>query len=364
MRTNVSPEIRELVEATQYRPAVSIIVPFEPKMFTEIELKHSLKLVSDKTARALHQDYPAEIVQVIMNKLQDCISSLNYNSHKKSIAIFVSPVFQKLLYLEIPVEEKIIIDESFEIRDLVYCKKELHKFLVLLLSGKGSKIFLGDIDSFVRIVSNGSESAYAFHNDLPERVGNFSDPSERKETEMEKFIFHVEKMLDIILQAYHLPLFVLGTERLSGHFKAITKHATSIVDYVHGNYDDSSTERIKNVLAPYIADWKQVKQHDLLNRIKEAGEQQKLSAGIHDVWKTAVHKRGRLLVVEKNFLFAAERGLHEDEIYAPSTKTGFSGIKDAVDDVIEKVLAAGGDVEFVDEGFLSSYDHIVLIQFY
>jgi hypothetical protein len=42
----------------------------------------------------------------------------------------------------------------------------------------------------------------------------------------------------------------------------------------------------------------------------------------------------------------------------------FSYIKDAVDDVMEKVLETGGDVEFVDEGMLKDYDHIALVQYY
>jgi hypothetical protein len=39
-------------------------------------------------------------------------------------------------------------------------------------------------------------------------------------------------------------------------------------------------------------------------------------------------------------------------------------IKDAVDDLIEKVLANGGDVEFVDGQLLKNYDSIVLIEYY
>lgn len=364
MRTKLSPEIKELVEVTHYRPAVSIIVPFEPKMVAEEELRHALKLVSDKTGRELRQNYPEEIVELIMHKLDYCIKQLNFNGHKKSIAFFISPVFEKVLYLDIPVEEKIIIDESFEIRDLVYSKKEFHKYLVLLLSGKGSKMFLGNTDSFVRIVSNGPESIYAFHNDPPQRVANFSDPSDLKETVMEKFVHHVDKMLDIVLQAYRLPLFVMGTERVAGHFKAITKHSTSIIDYVHGNYDDTPVDKIKSILQPYIADWKHVKQQELLNIIHEAQDYNKLSIGIQDVWKNAMHKRGRLLVVEKNFMFAATQGIHKDEIQDATAVTSFSFIKDAVDDIIEQVLSNGGDVEFVDEGFLSAYEHIVLIQYY
>ena len=39
-------------------------------------------------------------------------------------------------------------------------------------------------------------------------------------------------------------------------------------------------------------------------------------------------------------------------------------IKDAVDDIIEKVLASGGDVEFVDEGILKDYNKIALIEYF
>ena len=52
-------------------------------------------------------------------------------------------------------------------------------------------------------------------------------------------------------------------------------------------------------------------------------------------------------------------------------ETAFAGengsplfLKDAVDDVIEKVLASGGDVEFVDEGLLDQYGHIAVIEYY
>ena len=63
-------------------------------------------------------------------EIKGIIKNLNFNTYKKSIAIYVSPVFEKVLYLDIAVEEKIIIDESFEIRDLVSCKREIQEYLV------------------------------------------------------------------------------------------------------------------------------------------------------------------------------------------------------------------------------------------
>jgi hypothetical protein len=64
-------------------------------------------------------------------------------------------------------------------------------------------------------------------------------------------------------------------------------------------------------------------------------------------------------------MFAAEHGSNDEIIYrAIEPYNKFSYIKDAVDDVIEKVLENGGDVEFVDEGLLKKHKHIALILFY
>jgi hypothetical protein len=364
MNTTMTPELRELIEAVHYRPAVSIIMPFEPKMSLKSEITQALKFAADKVELELKENYPDEMSSLVMQKLKAIYKNLNFNTHKKSIAIFVSPVFEKVLYLDIAVEEKIIVDESFEIRDLVYSKKQLHKYLVLLLSSNESRIYLGNSENFVRIVSNTSKSV-AFENDAPERVANFSDLSDHKEILMNKFLQHIDNGLDIILNAYHLPLFVLGVDRILGHFKKLTKHTSAVIEYVHGNYEEATTDELKKILQPYITDWQKVKQKDLLNQLEEAAGKNKLAAGMREVWREAMNQKGRLLVVEKNYMYAAQHGGSEEVIYKtiePYNK--FSYIKDAVDDVMEKVLENGGDVEFVDEGVLKDYKHIALVQYF
>jgi hypothetical protein len=313
----------------------------------------------------LLNNFSGDIALLVMHKLRTLIDSLNFNTHKKSIAIYVSPVFEKVLYLDIAVEEKIIVDESFEIRDLVYCKKQSHKYLVLVLSSKESRIFLGNSGTFVRIVSNTPESVYAYINEVPERVASFLDMTERKQRMLDMFLRHADNGLDIILNAYHLPLFVMGIENTLEHFKKLTRHQASIIEYIHGNYEKATTEELKTTLGPYIEDWKKVKEKDLLNQLDEAAAKKKLVYGIKQVWREAMAHKGSLLVVEKNYMFATQHTTNEnkiDQLSQPYNK--FSYIKDAVDDAMEKVLEAGGDVEFVEEGLLKQYEHIAFIKYY
>jgi hypothetical protein len=365
MNTSITPEIREVMEAIHYRPAISIVMPFEPKMRTKTELAYSLQMAVDKVEQQLVENYPDEIVMLVMQKLRALIKGLNFSTYKKSIAVYVSPVFEKLLYLDIAVEEKVIVDESFEIRDLVYCKKQMHKYLVLLLSGSEVRIFLGNADSFVRILSNTPGSVSACMNDVAESVANFSDLSARKEIMMHKLLHHIDNSLNIILHAYPLPLFVLGNERILGHFRKITKHKGSVTEFIEGNYENATIPEIARKLEPFIADWKKVIQKDLLNQLEEAAGKNKLAVGMREVWREAMRQKGRLLLVEKNYMYAAERGSTDEIIYkAIEPYNRFSYIKDAVDDVIEKVLENGGDVEFVDTDFLKDYHHIALLQYY
>ena len=361
----LTPEIREVMNAVHYRPAVSIILPFEPKMNLKSEISHSLKVAADKVEKQIKDIYPSDMGMLVMQKLRTLINGLNFNTHKKSIAIYVSPLFEKVLYLDIPVEERIIVDDTFEIRDLVYAKKQLHKYLVLILSLDGSQIYLGNTNTFIKIVSNSAMTAHAYDNDIAERVANFSDSSDRKEILMDKFLHHIDNGLDLILNAYSLPLFIVGTKRIAGHFKKLTRHGSSVVAYIHGNYETASPRELEDLLEPHIRDWRSVRNKDLMNRLDEAFGKNKLAVGMKNVWQESMNKKGRLLVVEKNYTYPALHGSSADLIVdVKDSFNRFSYIGDAVDKVIEKVLESGGDVEFVDEDVLKDYNHIAMIQYY
>ncbi|HEX5025489.1 MAG TPA: hypothetical protein VFV68_09455, partial [Agriterribacter sp.] len=251
MKPTVTPEIKEIMEAVHYRPAVSMIMPFDPGRSSKTQLHHSLETAADKVERELLENYPAELKMLVMQKIRAIIKNLNFDTHQKSIAIYASPVFEKVLYLDIPVEERIIIDESFEIRDLVYGKKQIHKYLLLHISGKQSSLYLGNSETFIKIVSDSPDSAQAYVNDAPERVANFSDTQQRKQIDIEKFLRHTDNALDLILHAYHLPLFVMGAEKVLGHFKKITKHNSSIIEYIHGNYEEATLSQLNDVVGPF-----------------------------------------------------------------------------------------------------------------
>jgi len=326
-------------------------------------LEYSLKIASDKIKKDLNDNYPSGIVLPLIKKLDRIIAELDYKTQKKSIAIYLSPVFEKVIYLDTKVDERIMVDSSFEIRDLVYSNKHLHKYLLLLLSGKESRLYLGNSESFEKLVSPGS--VYTHVNDAPERVLNFSDMSERKQIIRDKFLQHTDNLLDKVLKEYRVPLFIMGTEKLLGHFKKHTNHSDNVFKYIIGNYEDYTLSQLKAIMKPYIASWFRTQQKAVLAQLEKAADKKKLVYGIKNVWNAVNNFHGRLLVVERNFMVAARFTEKNAAIELAKKSNGKRpDTMDIVDDVIEKVLENGGDVEFVDKDLLKAYNKIALVKYY
>lgn len=365
MNANLTPEVVEMIKALHYRPAVSILMPFEPKISLKTELTYALKIAVDEVRQKLLKDFPHEICMLMIQKLSGMVKNLDYDTSKKSIAIYASLVFEKVFYLDIAVEQKIIVDDSFEIRDLVYSKKQLHHYLLVLLSGKENRMYLVDATTFIRIEADVPESISAYENDPPQRVANFSDVSAHKQTLINKFLYHMDKELGKVLNNYQLPVFVLGAKKILGHFKKVTKHSESVLDYVEGNYEEATLPQLAELLKPHVMAWQKIKQKDLLNQLETAANKNQLAVGIKAVWQEVMNKKGRLLVVESSYRYPAQHGSTPDtidEITEPYNE--FSFIRDAVDDAIEKILLNGGDVEFTNGDVLKEFNHIALIKYY
>ncbi len=364
MNVIISKQQKQLI-GTRYLPAVSIILPFEPKMSLKAEVEYRLKIAIGKVEKELMRNYSAEKAMPVINKLHQLARELNFNTHKKSIAIFVSPLVEKVLYLDIYLEEKIVVDESFELRDLVNSKKQIIQYLILLISGKSSKMYLGNCSKFILIKSNIPDSLQAFEKDNPDKVAPCSDQHINKEILVEKFLHDMDEGLTLILNAYPLPVFVMGEQSVLVHFKKTTKNEKSIVHYVQDNYEEAAESEIREAMVPYVAEWRKLKQRAVIQEIEKARSDNKLVYGIKEVCKASTHKNGRLLIVEKNFMYPVQQGCHVDNIHkSDSNLHNRFYIKDTVDDVMEKILVGGGDVEFVDNDLLKDYGQIALIRYF
>jgi hypothetical protein len=325
-------------------------------MIPKGQLESSLKAALSAAERRLFAHYTRQRALPVIRLLGQLIATLNYATHKKSVALFVSPETSSALYFDEPVDKRVLVDSDFRMRDLAVSRDTNVPYFVLLLSGRQSKMYQSDGLCLRLIKSNGLKPVYAYTHQLPEKVANFSDPAARKEDLLDKFLHHMDEGLSTILDACPLPVFVIATDRVAGHFSRITHNARHIAVYIHKNCLDNTIEELLGTLQPYLKDWRIVRQQMALKHVEIALETGKLSSGIEAVDKAAHGKNSRLLVVERDF------GVPFGPTFSENNKAFY--LQDQVDTIVKKVLENGGQVEWVSEGLLAEKGHIALIRYY
>ncbi|MFA6060356.1 MAG: hypothetical protein WC756_19300 [Taibaiella sp.] len=354
----------ELFNATKYRPAISIILSAADENGGRKNMPHRLKLVEDHIKKELTNTYPETTCTAILKKISLTFSSIDFTAIKNGIAVFVSPILSKIFYLVAPVSDKVLIDESFEIRDLVYEKLESFKYLALLITGRYAKAFLVDNEHIAPLDLGAANNIESYENDISERVLNFSDPSKRKELVQEKFLRGIDHALSGLLKSYRLPVFLVGVDRIIGHFKSISVNGKHIQGSIHHNYKTFSLSELKDRIKPFAAKYKALRTDILLSEIEKAMNSNTVVIGAEGVWENINENNSRLLIVEKNYAFQAEYVDNNCIRKYSGTESSVLHIKDAVDDIIEKAIQSGCEISFVDDGVLNNYKHIALIKYF
>jgi hypothetical protein len=158
-----------------------------------------------------------------------------------------------------------------------------------------------------------------------------------------------------------LPLVVAGVERYLSFYREVSRRTDDIAGTVEGNYDTASPHELAQRVWPVMQEYLARRRAEALERLDTAVGGQRASSTIGEAWRMAKEGRGDMLVVEQDFHYPAtvdETGM----ILAPAEDAGAPGvIDDAVDEVIEEVMAKGGSVVFVDDGALEQYQRIALI---
>ncbi|NII27796.1 hypothetical protein HB364_22125 [Pseudoflavitalea sp. X16] len=333
----------EFLKETGHAPSVCLVLPFEPQLYDKSTITCRLKTMLAKAEGRLLQFYSTHKAIPVLTKVQQLIAGINYSNYRKSIAILATPFASRLFYLDFPVTETIQTGEYLNIREVVKAKSRETQYLVMVLGNHWARMYTGTSTTLTCIKQNREAG------DPASGYGNH-------------FLHKMDQGLGFMLSAYQLPVFILGQEQVLEPFKHITTHTENIIGYLPGSFDTSNETAILMTLQSELHHWNKHKHRYLIQKLYKAHKDGKLSCGIKEVWNTATHRRGQLLVVEENFTSPCRMEREGASAFTRSADDPYN-MKDLVDDIIEKVLKDGGDVEFVDQGTLSSFQQIALIEF-
>jgi hypothetical protein len=295
-------------------------------------------------------------------RLEQLAGAIDYHHTLDGLALFVNRDFARAVLLPFELQERVVVDESFYTRDLVFAINRTPRYWTVALSEKPTRLFEGTRDSLTEVQIGGFPMTHTGPGGERPLPGGFGvEKSAHRDERHRQFFRQVDAALKPLLTEDPLPLAVVGVDRFLAFFNEVTEHKAAVVTMLTGSHDKTSAHELGQLVWPLVkANLDQQRQQVLAELDKAVGAQKTVST-IGEVWRLAHEGRGRLLLVEQDYHVPARvdaTGAHITPADGPDAP---DVIDDAVDEIIETVLEHQGQVVFVDNGQLEAHQRIALI---
>jgi hypothetical protein len=338
-------------------PALSILLPTHRTSPDNKQDPIRVKNLVNEATERLKTEFSSRELEPLLQHLETLTSTIDYPHTLDGLALYVSHDFAKLYYLPFTVPARIVIDKTFATRDLVYGLHRAQRYWVLLLSQSASRLLAGTGETLEEV----QESGFPMQMTGPGATGPIPDQADSSylDDRHRRFFQQVDSAFTAYTKDDPLPLIVGGVDRQISYFQEVSKAPSSIAGTISGNFDRATIHELTPQVWPIIQNVRQQEQANALQELENAIGAQKVVSTIEQVWQFAQEGRGKLLLVEKNYHIPAII-TDEGKLQLVEQPGGTEIMDDAVDEIIELVLAKGGNVAIVEDGALSAHQNIAL----
>jgi release factor family 3 len=354
-------DLRQLQAVNEY-PSVSILLPTHRTSPDNKQDPIRVKNLVTQTKNRLLGEFSAREMDPLFTKLDALVEGVDYEHLLDGLALYVNKDTARAFTLPFTVIERVVVDPTFATRDLVFTLNRTPRYYVLALSEKDSRLFEGFGASVEELRGGGFPMRHGGPggaSNLPGGPG--VNPSAVRDQAHRDFFRTVDEKFGAFQAEEKLPLVAAGVDRYLAFYREVSRSPDDIAGTVEGNYDHATEHEIAQLVWPVMQGYLARRRTDALMRLADAVGAQRSSSTIGEVWRMAKEGRGDTLLVEQNFHYPAtvdETGM----ILSPAEDAAAPGvIDDAVDEVIEEVMAKGGSVVFVDDGALEQHQRIAFI---
>jgi hypothetical protein len=345
------------LQSLTHVPALSILLPTHRAFPENKQDPIRVKNLVDEAKGRLTEEFNQRDLEPLFKQLDMLVDDINYPHTLDGLALYASHDFAKRYYLPFSVPERIVIDQTFATRDLVYGLHRSVRYWLLLLSQNSTRLFAGTAETLEEVVDQnfpmqmtgpGATAPLPYHAD-----SSYLDDRHRR----------FFQQVDSALAEYNkdeLPLVVGGVDRQISFFKEVSQYQSAIAGTLTGNFDRATASDLVAPVWSIVQNVREEQQVSALNELEAAMGSQNVVSTIGEAWRLANEGRGKLLLVEKNYHVPAMRN-EQGGLDLVAAVGGTDIMDDAVDEIIEAVLAKGGRVALVDDSLLAVHQRIALI---
>ena len=333
------PEIkidkRETPETKATIDSIGLVFPFQPSMLEMKTVNSILNYTLEVVQMKLENRYePGEIKKTIA-RLQKIFSRLNYNSHRKSVAIILNAEDEKIIYLNYSGKAVFFFNESFSLLDLVGDSEENPAFEILLLSKNKAELYEYINDSLHKVFAQTEEfckNAQSVPECLVQRISN---------------------IIKLLNKRNDKPIFIsCEDEQQTNKFCEFFPYR-EIVFKVSMTGEGDLQSKVDLLSKNIIDNWNHWQSKLVQGQIAIAKRTDSLFTHLNSVMTALKYSNDGLLLID-NFM--------KDEIHKSLEDVKQSEATQRLTDQIEKFLARGNRIEITEGGLLETLGGIAFIK--
>ena len=329
--------LADLQRRTGY-PSITVLFNTTPgTTLSADELIRARQLI-DQVQQRLIGDVPDETAAPLISQLGQLLDEQDSAQSAHALGLFVSPNHAAVVRLGRPVEERVIIDNTFATRDLVADLNRTARYRVVTLSEQKTRLLIGDR-----------------HRLVEER--NESWPMQRDGLSATSWVRDVAHRLREENMQNPLPTVIAGVDRTVR--RSIIPALFDTIGFIPGNHDRTGWADLHNAVWPLVTDWLRADGNRAIEALKGAKSACRFAGGIEEVWALAVEGRIDTLVVEDRYAVAAR--IVNGHLELAEDREAPDVIDDIVDETIEAVLGRDGKTVIVADGELITHGRIAAV---
>ncbi|MGH9066202.1 MAG: hypothetical protein ACRD0J_01560, partial [Acidimicrobiales bacterium] len=275
------------------------------------------------------------------------------------LGLFVSDPLTMAVASPAPVGERVAIDPTFSLRELVQAVDRAPRYRVLVLAGARSRIFEGLGPTLWPAAAPSPQPDPAPGARRRQRGHRFGvEMSALREVSRRRLMTSLDEALAGMAQKDPLPLVVVGSTREAALFQELSTQGPSVIGTVCGLHGRTNPARLLRLVQPVVNTYLREERDRALARLQEASEPRR-AGGIDAAWTLAHDGWVELLCVEEGFAYPAR--VEGSCLVAAVDPEHPEVLDDAVDETMAAVADRGGTTVVVADGALSAQGRIAAL---
>lgn len=306
---------------------LGIVTPFQPSLWDDKMVEATWNKTIEMAQQKMKDKYAAECTNRLMTRLEKLFSRLNFNTHRKSLALILTPAEERVFYLNFPVKPVVFFSKNISVLELAANIRQEADFYYLVLNKDNAGIYDYSENKLRKVCEHNHE--------------------QETNTLFQKVI----RTTELLNNNNEKPVFITGNPNLVELFCSSHDGAERYFPLLYhiAPYSDAV---IGEIVKEIISHWNYWRSKFIAGRIVLAQQAGHLVSHIEGVLQFLRKSADGLLLIDKKL---------KQQLQKPVTKDMFFQTAGELMVQLEKFLARGNWIEITDTGVLKNMGGIAMI---